>query len=146
MLRYFENFIKFSSKSQKNYKNSSKLKKNLKIKTYKKVASLSSFKLASLEFQWSAIFHTKHGNLWWKKQKKKVFLKEEKNGEVRFCRCEKLFILCVKLNWKISWKMRKNLSHLFVSYIASNFQRFHLFFLQKRGNLGHKNARKCVLF
>ena len=36
------------------------------------------------------------------KDRKKMFPKEEKNGEVRFCRCEKLFILCVKLNRKIS--------------------------------------------
>ena len=42
--------------------------------------------------------------------------------------------------------MRKDLSYLFASYIASKFQRFDIFFLQKRGNLGHKNAQKCVLF
>ena len=41
--------------------------------------------------------------------------------------------------------MHKDLSYLIVSYFASKFQRFHLFFLQKRRTLGHKKVRKCVI-
>ena len=55
---------------------------------------------------------------------------EKKNGEARFVRCVKLFILCVKLSRKNIFYMRKGLNYFFVSYIASKFLRFHLVFIK----------------
>ena len=49
------------------------------------------------------------------KREEKSVKTRKKNSKGRFDRCEKLFILCVKLCRKKYFKMRKGLSYLFVS-------------------------------